>query len=177
MLFVFMVIFPAAALVKLWRNRQGSGQTPAELAEKDGALTSLTRRYAPQFWWYEVVNVYTRLIFCGLGVFFFPENQIMRVSLCLVAITSNMLFSACYHPVAKKSMRRVKMAMDTILWLVVFMSIVSWGEASESVQVACSCVLTLVFLGSCGLMWHIKAEEPEYALVQGRAEIKAERAS
>ena len=177
MLFVFMVIFPAAALVKLWRNRQGSGQTPAELAEKDGALTSLTRRYAPQFWWYEVVNVYTRLIFCGLGVFFFPENQIMRVSLCLVAITSNIVFSACYHPVAKKSMRRVKMAMDTILWLVVFMSIVSWGEASESVQVACSCVVTLVFLGSCGLMWHIKAEEPEYALVRGRAEIKAERAS
>ena len=47
MLFVYVVILPASALRAGWRNRQG-GRTRAELAEKDGALTALTRRYAPQ---------------------------------------------------------------------------------------------------------------------------------
>ena len=49
MFYVHVVGFPAAALLLLgWNRHANRGLTPAELAEKDGALVALTRRYAPQ---------------------------------------------------------------------------------------------------------------------------------
>ena len=107
----------------------------------------------------------TRLIYSGLGVFFFPEQNILRVTLSLVTVSANMLFCAKYRPVAKLSMDRATTAMNGICWGVVVMAILSWAEASEDVQVAYSSVVTLFFVVSCAVMYRIKRKEPEYALV------------
>ena len=99
MLFVYVLGIPAAAVLKLWLNRKsGAGLTRAELAARDGPLVTLTRKYSPQYWWFEAVCIGTRLCFCGLAVFFFPGKPVLRLALCLIAISFNIWFCERCEP-------------------------------------------------------------------------------
>ena len=87
------------------------------------------------------------------------------VALCLITMSANMLFSAYYQPAALHSMARVTLATNGLLWLIVFMAIVSWADASDIVQIACSTFVTVLFFGTLALLRYIKNLEPLYALV------------
>ena len=166
MLFVYVLGIPAAAVLKLWLNRKsGAGLTRAELAARDGPLVTLTRKYSPQYWWFEAVCIGTRLCFCGLAVFFFPEKPVLRLALCLIAISFNIWFCERYRPVSTESMSTVMTGSCTLLWLLVVAAIVSTGKSSDMVQLGCSCALTGLVAGMALLLRHIKNSEPDFAMV------------
>ena len=66
-IYVFGV--PLALLLRLWANRRGEAATPSQLAARDGPLAGLATKYSGQFYWVEFVDIFERLLLCGLTVF------------------------------------------------------------------------------------------------------------
>ena len=88
MIVFYVVLLPGGVLLWLKANRPaGRALTPRELKDLDGILAPLTTKYAPQYWWFEAVDVGVRMCFCGLAVFLFPNSPVLRQALCLIVVT------------------------------------------------------------------------------------------
>ena len=87
---------PLALLARLWANRRGETATltPSELAARDGPLAGLATKYRGQFYWVEFVDIFERLLLCGLTVFAFPHKPGMRVACCQLFLVFKVFLSA-----------------------------------------------------------------------------------
>ena len=109
-----LLLLPLGAIYRLASLRREGGAIV-----DDGVISPLTRKYKPQFWWFELVMVYTRLA-C---VFPWGGNDLMRRIGCEFVVLVNMSFLAIYSPLAKKSLGKITLAAMFLLFCVVVMSI------------------------------------------------------
>jgi hypothetical protein len=119
---IYVAGVPCALVARLWANRQGEASSPTELARLDGPLATLTAKYSAQFYWVEFVEIYERLMMCGLGVFIFPHKPSMRVALILI-YRSFKLWLWKYGPIVDRAHRDVSTLCHGYLSFVVILAV------------------------------------------------------
>ena len=123
---------PLALFARLWANRRGETATPSELAVRDGPLASLAVKYSGQFYWVEFVDIFERLLLCGLTVFAFPHKPGMRVACCQLFLLFKVFLFAQYKPIVRESHRTISLACCGYLACCVVFAGIALSETTPS---------------------------------------------
>ena len=171
---IYVAGVPCALVARLWANRQGEASSPTELARLDGPLATLTAKYSAQFYWVEFVEIYERLMMCGLGVFIFPHKPSMRVALILI-YRSFKLWLWKYRPIVDRAHRDVSTLCHGYLSFVVILAVMELSATppTELQRFVFSCFLFASFVVVIALARCVASRERLYGLVDAIERLEA----